>query len=562
MMVVAISSAGLSVAELRELYPGERVAMIVNDDSTEADHAGADFVRRRTRLDVDEIAAVLGARYPSERMRFLFSGAPAHRVRAEKMPGGSLRIEAIALACGGRLREELEVAVELWRWYHPELPVYVLTDNDEHLEDRYKNDDGVRWEVLSLEELEELGRTAATDHGGRWSRMWIGAKLEAWRRAINLFGLRGVLLADSDLVLTRRLPQMEWDADLVLSTHAGPTESRVPAFHGRYNAGMALARDSRVANRWTEMYREGRGTFYEQQCLEDLSREYVTDYFPESWNWGAWRSTEDLQESGRRPALLHSHIVGGLAAAKTSPSGESVRALARDSVGRVRRYRGTPDRVAFIHFPKAAGTSAMNVMHQVGEVANYQVLDSWGYGLRRDWSHDELRMMGTGELWGQVGDRWIVHNHAMNWPDYIVEMYAELGWDLVALYRPIRERLLSLYGWSRRMLEDTGRTPLASAPGRAESIEEFLLATLEDKVVEREWIKPVWIDRIGRWYRADSEGLQRMAVEMFCADEVRVRRLNRSRSAPWEDVDAGVRARVDGDARIQAWDTWADEMGF
>lgn len=438
------------------------------------------------------------------------------RRRRMKRP---LRIEAIAVAAGGDSAEELPQFVEVTRFFHPEIPLYVLTDREgrERLIEA-----GLAGEIEVLDEIGEAELDAlsgeAKDHGGRWSKPWIGAKIEVLSRAVRHFNL-GVLLCDADLLLTRRLDPIRWEADLVLSTHQGPLcDVTAPLSHGYFNAGMVLTRDLEIVERWREMYREGRGSFYEQQCLEDLSREFVTDHFPASWNWGYWRM-EPLDESARRPEILHGHFRGRWADQERGRIYGALRDLANAVLENVRIAKEIPPLIGEIHFPKAAG-SMFNLLLErfVCRERNYQMVNGFGpenAGLERDFTPEEMALIAKGSLWGLRGNRRIVHNHAQNWNAGLLDQFRGAGYRFIALYRPIKERLPSFYYWNRANIAKGGQSVISGDAGAAETLDEFLRLFVSGEVHHPEWILPDWHREIDFWFPATSAGMERALREIF-----------------------------------------------
>lgn len=487
--------------------------------------------------------------------------------RARRSP---LRIEAYAVAAGGDGACELPLFLEMLTFFHPEARVFVLTDADgvAAVEGMKIDLSCIHVEEISTSEQEELAnQVRCVDHGDRWSRRWIAVKLEALRRAVEKWQC-GVLFCDVDLIFTQRLPPMEWDADVVLSTHQGPCwPSTVPDFHGYFNAGLFLTSRLDVVDRWIELYRAGRGTFYEQQLLEMLPGEFVCDLFPAAWNWGGWRHQEDLSQSGRRPPILHAHIVG-----KWKDQGKgrirAVKAQAREQVRRVRESRQIHDRWFFVHCAKAAGSTFSSLIwKEVAEDRHFQYLDAHGLGLQRDWRPAELDLIRTGEMWGQEGSRHIVHNHAQNWPADAVEKMVGDGWRGVALYRPIRERLLSFWFWSQRVIGERGKSYMRPPICDVDDINGFLQMLLDHPIYETEWCLPEFSESIEHWYPATDEGLRQACRDLWRVD-VEPARVNTSENPGWQGcIDQGLLyprtvEKIETDPRVRAWDEWAADRGL
>lgn len=482
-----------------------------------------------------------------------------------------MRVRAFAVAGIGECARELNVFLGQVRWFHPEKRVYVVIDEDSlgELDGRWREDEGVTVEVLSRADLEGMAaRVRAKDHGERWHVGGIAAKLHGWRRALEVFA-EPVLMCDSDLTLCRRLPEHCFLADLVLSPHQGHWhKTNTSPLHGFYNAGMALARDPGIARRWEELFRSDAGGFYEQGCMDQLAGEYVTEVFPSGWNWGGWRNFENVRKSGRELVFAHTHIVGRWSETNVGPVQSSLRAVAREAVARRELAESWVRKVLFVHHPKAAGTSMMRAFRLVGRRYGWQVLDSWDYGLERDWTREELRAMASGSLWGQVkGGRWIAHQHAMNLGREELERFGEEGWRIVSLYRDPRERLVSGYYWGQDFLARKGRFPWGNVhirPGM--SLAAHVAAVLEHA---RQNIEPVeGHELVDGWWPATDAGMAGLVEDCFPGAEMgEAPRLNRSPNPGWDaavecgEIGEDLVERVEAAGCVRGWDPIAEMVG-
>lgn len=491
---------------------------------------------------------------------------------ATRLDTRPLRIEAVACACGGPAAEEAGLMVETLKHFHPEWPVYLLTDaaglatlraHEANLPAPWQE---VTIEVLSEAEQERLTHAAAgaaRPMGDRWPMTWVAAKLETLDRAIQRYR-GGVLLADADLIVTRRLPDLEWDADLVLSDHAGSLPDRLPERAGRYNAGMVLVRHGGIVSRWRELFGRGVGGFYEQGALEQLAREFVTDLFPSAWNWGDWRRTEDVNRSGRVPPVIHTHLH---ADAHRIPNRLAARqgleATARRAIDDVRRAAKAPKRIAFVHYVKAAGSSWSAMWgQQACPRGGWQELNSFRWlGRAGDWEPGELDLINRGKMAGMVGDRHFVHNHAQQWPEDLVRQWHDEGWEFAALYRDVRDRLVSLYHWNRMKRLIPG--PAAGAL----DIESFITAFLEDPRYSAEISLHPANDCIAHWAPATSEGMSAL-LQRLTGLEIEPVKVNTSRSPGYAaERQAGripdrLAERIESDPRVKAWDAFAADRGL
>jgi hypothetical protein len=477
-----------------------------------------------------------------------------------------LKIEAIACVCGGAstAREALTM-LETLRRYHPEWPVFLLADEAgaEVLRQGDWERPGDVLHLVSAELIETLAAAAsqaARPHGDQWPIGWISAKILCLELAIRHYR-RPVMLVDADLIFTRRLPDLVWDADLVLSEHAGPIPDRLSSRSGIYNAGMVLTRSLRLCARWREFFEAGVGGFYEQGCLEDLSREYLTDTFPAAWNWGDWRRTEDLIQSGRSPAVLHVHLDHARVIDNRATAHESIVVRARHTLAELAASADAPKKIAVIHYAKAAGSSLCEMLRRAGERGGWQCLNSHQapYSLRRDWTEVELDLIESGSLPLQRGERWIVHNHAQHWTAERVERWTAQGWVFVAVLRPIRDRLTSFYHWNQT------RDIIDGPAGEAETLEEFLKIFLAEPRYSDEFAVHAANDCIQHWGTADDEGL-RALVHRVTGLETPAIAINASRNQGWQAALAAgliskkTRALIDKDGRIKAWDRLSKQL--
>jgi hypothetical protein len=95
------------------------------------------------------------------------------------------------------------------------------------------------------------------------------------------------------------------------------------------------------------------------------------------------------------------------------------------------------NKIAFIHIVRTGGTFFNAYFH--GQLGNrFKVHDSWRDGLRRDWSEQEL--LSFVDM-----DSVYVHNHVINWPLNVVEMYLKRGWFLFTFVRHPGDQLCSYY---------------------------------------------------------------------------------------------------------------------
>jgi len=468
--------------------------------------------------NIREVLAQAGARKLKLRDGWLMK----KRQLIRKLP---LCIEAISVTCGGRLLPQLRPFVEQVKFLHPEWPLHIATDPEgrARIQDLLGPEDVV-WTLLEKDHVRHSSGKSI-DHGQRWSKSWIGLKLENFQRALKHFQC-GVLQCDSDFIFCRSLPKTNWHADVVMSTHRGPLmHNNVPDFHGRYNAGLLLTDDLAIADKWRELYEAGVGEFYEQKLLEQFDDLYVVDLFPSDWNWGAWRNQEDVKYSLRVPAFFHTHITG------PHTQATPLHDAANNRYFMLKHSYGTHPRIAFYHASKAAGSEMMEIIHkQVAAKVQYQVLNSRAIR-STDWTEAELKDIAVERFKYQHGNRFIVHNHGQNWSEQSVDLFKYFDWKFLGLYRPIQDRMASFYYWNLDAINKHGRSWMQGHIAQARTITDFFEAMLTEPYLQ-EWTLPSYYQDI-KWYAATSAGMAQLALDNFNLSISQPRRMNASNNLGW-----------------------------
>lgn len=477
--------------------------------------------------------------------------------------GIPLHIKSIACVCGDSCVEEAELMVTSLRAWNATIPVLILTDeiNEDEVKDRMSRFDQVYVDVIAASHFAKIKSTladVARHVAGIWSVEWISLKMEAVHRALTRFG-RGVLLVDADIIFTGKIPPLQWDADLVLSRHVGPAAPRDPLREDgplTFNAGMILFGHHEVVDRWKQMFLMGVGGFYEQGCLPDLAREFVSDELPADWNWGFWRS-EDLRASSRVPSSLHIHLADG---ATRRPHDAGIRSLAESTLLDIKKASGAPDRIAFIHHSKTAGASLMEMFVEAGRRGGWQLLDSWHpISIGRDWSVEELASLRAAGESRWTNKRRIVHNHSLGWPPDLVRKWKDDGWVFVSLYRDIRERLLSLYAWNTRYNIVEGDAK------RATNLDDFIRLLLLDSEESVQIAPHPCHELIDHWGEAPHGGLSRLVRSVTGIDTAEAM-CNTSSHNSWETaIERGELSKktlqlVEEHAYTAAWDKIGESL--
>ena len=467
-----------------------------------------------------------------------------------------------AVATGEAVLPEIELMVQTLRRHHSEPLVLVC---DEPVAARIKE---LGLQRIQIEPVTEQLRAYAAklservvSHDPYWKPEAIALKFHALRTAIRRHGPTHLL--DADIVVNASLHTGgPWMADLVLSPFHWPKVSEPTAIaHGFFNAGYLLVRHSRIVDRWEQMYAEGLGGFYEQKCLENLGREFVTTWFGQDHNFAKWR----WESPRRRPVTSFHH--------KLKARGNAPRIVEMsEAVRQALQTTKAPRKLAHVHCVRSWGTYfRWLIAHRVAPALGLQNLVSWDLGLNREWTEAELLLLAQGQLWGQhPGGCGFVHNHSFGWTEKALDAFHDHGWLTVALVRDPREVLLSLASWALDAMKRGQPCPVwhregvdNSALAAAKSLEEAVAVLLNDTVYHPQWVLPPWLGKVKWLRRACPE-----AIEEFCRDlcglpEVpRIGIRNESSSPGWEaaPLSADVRRLVDEHTEVRAWDEFLSRV--
>jgi hypothetical protein len=346
-------------------------------------------------------------------------------------------------------------------------------------------------------------------------------------------------------------------ADLVLSPFYWPDSTApTPIAHGFFNAGYLLVRDTRIVNRWEQMYAEGLGGFYEQKCLEALGREFVTAWFGHEHNFAKWR-----WESPSRRAVVSFHH-------KLKSRGKAPRIVeTSEAVREAVRRMDAPRKIAHIHCVRSWGSYLRCLIRErICPALGLQNLVSWDLGLQREWTEAELLLLAEGKLWGQhPGGCGFVHNHTFGWTERALDAFHENGWLTVALVRDPREVLVSLASWALDAMKRGQPCPVwhredidNSALSAARTLEEAVLVLLNDPVYHAQWTLPPWLGRVEWIRRASPEAIDELCREVCGLPEVPELGgfRNESSSPGWDSapLSSGVRKLVGTHPEVRAWD--------
>lgn len=437
-------------------------------------------------------------------------------------------------------------------------------------------DEGVaeRMEELALRGIEIEPITAAlraradklservVSHDPYWKPEAIALKFHALRTAIRRHGPTHLL--DADIVVNASLHTGgPWMADLVLSPFYWPDSTApTPIAHGFQNAGYLLVRDTRIVNRWEQMYAEGLGGFYEQKCLEALGREFVTAWFGHEHNFAKWR----WESPSRRPVASFHH--------KLKSRGKAPRIVkTSEAVREAVRRMDAPRKIAHIHCVRSWGSYLRCLIRErICPALGLQNLVSWDLGLQREWTEAELLLLAEGKLWGQhPGGCGFVHNHTFGWTERALDAFHENGWLTVALVRDPREVLVSLASWALDAMKRGQPCPVwhredidNSALSAARTLEEAVLVLLNDPVYHAQWVLPPWLGKVKWIRRAGPEAIDELGREVCGLPEVPELGgfRNESSSPGWDSapLSRGVRKLVGTHPEVRAWDEFLSNL--
>jgi len=467
-----------------------------------------------------------------------------------------MRAKAFCAVATTEVAGEAEILVRTLRRHHDEPLVLVC---DETVASRVGALGLPRIEIgpitgSLLRRAEELSRRVIR-HDPYWKAELIALKFHALRTAIGRHGPSHLL--DADIAVNGSLHAGgPWVADLVLSPFYWPDPAAaIPVAHGFFNAGYLLAGDTRVVDRWEEMFATGMGGFYEQKCLDYLGREFVTAWFGHEHNFAKWR----WESPSLRPVVsLHHKLRAKGTAPRIAEMSETVRASDRNTQA--------PRKIAHIHCVRSWGTHLRALFRdRINPALGLQNLVSWDLYLDREWTEEELLLLAEGILWGQhPGGCGFVHNHTFGWTERALDAFNENNWLTVALVRDPREVLVSLAAWSLDAMKRGQPCPVWHREGldnralaSARSIKEAVLVLLNDPIYHPQWVLPPWLGKVKWIRRAGPEAIRELCCEVCGLPEVPdAGERNESSSPGWKSarLSEGVRKLVNAHPEVRAWD--------
>lgn len=467
-----------------------------------------------------------------------------------------MRARSFCAVATAEVAGEAEILVRTLRRHHDEPLVLVC---DEAAASRVGALGLPRIEIEPItgelrQRAEELSRRVVR-HDPYWKAELIALKFHALRTAIGRHGPSHLL--DADIAVNGSLHTGgPWVADLVLSPFYWPDPAAtIPVAHGFFNAGYLLAGDTRVVDRWEEMFATGLGGFYEQKCLDYLGHEFVTAWFGHEHNFAKWRWESPLL----RPVVsLHHKLRAKGNAPRITEMSEAVRSSDRNVAA--------PRKIAHVHCVRSWGTHLRSLFRdRIGPALGLQNLVSWDLDLDREWTEAELLLLAEGKLWGQhPGGCGFVHNHTFGWTERALDAFHATGWLSVALVRDPREVLVSLAAWSLDAVKQGRPCPVWHREGldnralaSARSIKEAVLVLLNDPIYHPQWTQPPWLGKVKWIRRAGPAAVEKLCREVCGLPEVpKVGFRNESSSPGWKSarLSEGVRKLVEAHPEVRAWD--------
>lgn len=473
-----------------------------------------------------------------------------------------MRARAFCAVATTEVAGEAEILVRTLRRHHDEPLVLVC---DEAVASRVGALGLPRIEIepitaALLRRAEELSRRVVR-HDPYWKAELIALKFHALRTAIGRHGPSHLL--DADIAVNGSLHAGgPWVADLVLSPFYWPDPAAAtPVAHGFFNAGYLLAGDTRVVDRWEEMFATGMGGFYEQKCLDYLGREFVTAWFGHEHNFAKWR----WESPSLRPVVsLHHKLRAKGTAPRITEMSEAVRSSDRNTAA--------PRKIAHVHCVRSWGTHLRALFRdRINPALGLQNLVSWDLYLDREWTEEELLLLAEGRLWGQhPGGCGFVHNHTFGWTERALDAFNENDWFTVALVRDPREVLVSLAAWSLDAMNQGRPCPVWHREGldnralaSARSIKEAVLVLLNDPIYHPQWVLPPWLAKVKWIRRASPEAIRELCCEVCGLPEVPdAGERNESSSPGWKSarLSEGVRKLVNAHPEVRAWDEFLETI--
>ena len=150
-----------------------------------------------------------------------------------------------------------------------------------------------------------------------------------------------------------------------------------------------------------------------------------------------------------------------------------------------------PCRVAFVHYGKAGGIYTQVAMAKTLRPRGYTVRNSWAEKRGRDWTPEELIYFS--DMQGPQ----LVHNHHINWPENVVDLYLSKGWFVFTFVRHPAEIISSLYFWGQK-LSRQGRNPFVTGgiDPLEYSLDDWVFAAVFDLGLRNLWTLPPFINRL------------------------------------------------------------------
>lgn len=181
------------------------------------------------------------------------------------------------------------------------------------------------------------------------------------------------------------------------------------------------------------------------------------------------------------------------------------------------------DKVAFIHFAKAAGRYVNHYLINRVFYADsrepaehkYKSYNSWRIGLRRDWTDEELFQLAANrhpmqrptldqvrahhKRWGHdYLAKQYVHNHHHNWCVRTLDAFKRNGWFTFMFLRDPAEVLCSLWSWANQSVRDGADPAVVLRPEWLiwRSLDEFIQVFISDPRLSRFYALPDYVDEI------------------------------------------------------------------
>jgi hypothetical protein len=370
-----------------------------------------------------------------------------------------IEIESFSFVASLNRIQETKVLLYSLRLFHDQ-PVLIMCDKETEKELKlYDYGDLIfvsRIDQDYLDEIREKIIKEKYDHLEKEHHCrsdYIYTKMECMNEALSRF--TNTLFLDTDIIILDSL-QENFSKKVVLSPHYYDIgQAHFGYQYGFYNAGYIFCADRGFPQFWKHIYLND-SVFYEQECMNRISRTYSIETFDEEHNCGFWRKLEVPAKC----KSLHFHLSYDLYE-KLEDNNETqyelhtkFRDFSLDYLNlkhkKIYNYiiKICPryaKKLAFVHFGKCGGVYVNRYLHEIA-LPYYSQYMSWHEGLNpkgiseRDFTREELF-----EIAETADQQSIVHNHHVSWDKETLRSFNDNGFLTFGFVRDPRDVICSLY---------------------------------------------------------------------------------------------------------------------